>query len=211
MFSSDHLKFLECLSLIFIVSGAARSYPTLSNPMDWAHQAHQAPLFMGFSRQEHWSGLPFLSLGELPHPGIKTPSPVSPALAGRFYQLVPPGKPFIVSAASQLFLVCVCVCLNCGLYSIEWNLQESQESMLGMLVTRMWTFPSRRSHLMRWAPSSPHLIPASCYCYCSLSSLTLRNFLHSNKCSNTWTLVYCVCVIHLLIIFYILSGRPFNW
>ena len=111
MFSSDHLKFLECLSLIFIVSGAARSYPTLSNPMDWAHQAHQAPLFMGFSRQEHWSGLPFLSLGELPHPGIKTPSPVSPALAGRFYQLVPPGKPFIVSAASQLFLVYVCVCV----------------------------------------------------------------------------------------------------
>ena len=108
---SFHLKFLECLSLIFIVSGAARSYPTLSNPMDWAHQAHQASLFMGFSRQEHWSGLPILSLGELPHPGIKTPSPVSPALAGRFYQLVPPGKPFIVSAASQLFLVCVCVCV----------------------------------------------------------------------------------------------------
>ena len=33
--------------------------------------AHQAPLSMGFSRQEHWSGLPFLSLGDLPDLGIE--------------------------------------------------------------------------------------------------------------------------------------------
>ena len=39
--------------------------------------AHQAPLFMGFSRQEYWSELPFPSLGDLPDPGIK---PGSPAL-----------------------------------------------------------------------------------------------------------------------------------
>ena len=33
--------------------------------------AHQAPLSMGFSRQEHWSGLPFPSPGDLPDPGIE--------------------------------------------------------------------------------------------------------------------------------------------
>ena len=33
--------------------------------------AHQAPLSMGFSRQEYWSGLPFPSPGDLPDPGIK--------------------------------------------------------------------------------------------------------------------------------------------
>ena len=33
--------------------------------------AHQAPLSMGFSRQEYWSGLPFPSPGDLPNPGIK--------------------------------------------------------------------------------------------------------------------------------------------
>ena len=38
--------------------------------------AHQAPLSMGFSRQEYWSGSPFPSPGDLPHPGIE---PVSPA------------------------------------------------------------------------------------------------------------------------------------
>ena len=39
--------------------------------------AHQAPLFMGFSRQEYWSGLPFPSPGDLPNPGVE---PGSPAL-----------------------------------------------------------------------------------------------------------------------------------
>ena len=39
--------------------------------------ARQAPLSMGFSREEYWSGLPFPSLEDLPDPGIK---PVSPAL-----------------------------------------------------------------------------------------------------------------------------------
>ena len=43
--------------------------------------AHQAPLSMGFSRHECWSGLPFLLQGIFPTQG----SPVSPALAGRFF------------------------------------------------------------------------------------------------------------------------------
>ena len=37
--------------------------------------AHQAPLSMGFSRQEYWSGLPFPSPGDLPDPGIEPRSP----------------------------------------------------------------------------------------------------------------------------------------
>ena len=43
--------------------------------------AHQAPLSMGFSRPEYWSGLPFPSPGDLPNPGIE---PVS-CIAGRFF------------------------------------------------------------------------------------------------------------------------------
>ena len=41
--------------------------------------ACQAPLSMGFSRQEYWSGLPLFSPGDLPHPGIEPGSPVTPA------------------------------------------------------------------------------------------------------------------------------------
>ena len=47
--------------------------------------AHQAPLSMGFSRQEYCSGLPFPSLGDPPDPGSKPMSLVSPALAGGFF------------------------------------------------------------------------------------------------------------------------------
>ena len=49
--------------------------------------AHQAPLSMGFPRQEHWSGLLFPSPGHLSNPGIE---PTSPALAGRFSTTEPP-------------------------------------------------------------------------------------------------------------------------
>ena len=58
--------------------------------------AHEAPLSMGFSRQEHWSGLPFLPPGDLPDPGIKPTSPVSPALAGGcFTAFIELGSPII--------------------------------------------------------------------------------------------------------------------
>ena len=60
--------------------------------------AGQAPLSMGFPRQEHWSGWPFPSPGDLPDPGTE---PVSPALAGRFFGTEPPRKP--TTACSVLF------------------------------------------------------------------------------------------------------------
>ena len=53
--------------------------------------AHQASLSMGFPRQEHWSGLPFPSPGDLSNSGIK---PGFPALAGGLFTTVPPGKDF---------------------------------------------------------------------------------------------------------------------
>ena len=62
--------------------------------------ARQAPLSMGFPRQEYWNGLPFPSLGNLPNTRIK---PMSPALAGRSFTTRPPGTLHIC--------VCVCVCV----------------------------------------------------------------------------------------------------
>ena len=53
--------------------------------------AHQAPLSMGFSRQEYWSRLPFPSTGDLLHPGIKPVSPASPALQADSLSLKPLG------------------------------------------------------------------------------------------------------------------------
>ena len=61
--------------------------------------AHQVPLSMGFSRQEYWSQLPFLSPGYLPNPGIE---PMSPALAGGFFTTEPPGKPSLQGSPLQI-------------------------------------------------------------------------------------------------------------
>ena len=52
--------------------------------------AHQAPLSMGFPRQEYWSELPFPPPGALPDPGIEPPLPASPALAGGLCTTEPP-------------------------------------------------------------------------------------------------------------------------
>ena len=49
----------------------------------------QAPLLMGFFRQEYWSGLPFPTPGDLPNPGIES---VAPALASGFFNTEPPWK-----------------------------------------------------------------------------------------------------------------------
>ena len=48
-------------------------------------KAHQAPLAVGFSRQEYWSGLPSPSPGSLPDPGIEPVSLMSHALAGGLF------------------------------------------------------------------------------------------------------------------------------
>ena len=55
--------------------------------------AHQAPLSIGFSRQEYWSGLRCPPPGDLPDPGIKATSLMPPAWQGGSLPLVPPGKP----------------------------------------------------------------------------------------------------------------------
>ena len=51
---------------------------------------HQAPLSMGFPRQENWNSLPFPSPGDLSNAGIKQESP---ELASRFFTAKPQGKP----------------------------------------------------------------------------------------------------------------------
>ena len=68
-------------------SEVALSCLTRCKPMDCSLQA---PLSMGFSRQDYWSGLPFPSPGDLPNPGIEHRSP---ALQADALSSEPPGKP----------------------------------------------------------------------------------------------------------------------
>ena len=60
---------------------------------------HQAPLSMGFPRQEYWGGLPFPPAGDLPDPGME---PAPPALAGGFLTAESAGKPVCVSSVFNM-------------------------------------------------------------------------------------------------------------
>ena len=73
----------ECVSVCQVASVVYDSVTP------WA-VVHQAPLCMGLSRQEYWSGLPSPPPGDLPNPGIK---PRSPALQADSLPSEPPGKP----------------------------------------------------------------------------------------------------------------------
>ena len=75
---------------ITCVLKSLQSCPTLWDSMDCSVQA---PLSMGFSTQEYWSGLPCPPPGDLPDPGIKPTSLMSPALAGRFFTTSATWKP----------------------------------------------------------------------------------------------------------------------
>ena len=80
-----HGVFIEwavCVLSHSVVSDSATSWTV----------ALQAPLSMGFFRQEYWSGLPCPPPGDLPDPGIV---PTCPALAGGFFTTAPCGKPLI--------------------------------------------------------------------------------------------------------------------
>ena len=72
---------------MFVAVVSVTSVQLFSTP--WT-VAHQAPLSMGFPRQEYWSGLPFPSPGDLPDPGIKL---VFHVLAGGFFTTEPAGMP----------------------------------------------------------------------------------------------------------------------
>ena len=82
------------------VCARAQSCPTPCGPTD-SRQAHamgpldscQAPLSMEFSRHGFWAGVSFSPPGVLSDPGIQSAPFASPAFAGRFFTITPPGKP----------------------------------------------------------------------------------------------------------------------
>ena len=87
-FWSKYKLFLHICSCIHTKS--LQSCLTLCDPMDYSLQA---PLSMGFCRQEYWSGLPRPPPGDLPNPGIKPTSLASLAFQADSLPTEPPGKP----------------------------------------------------------------------------------------------------------------------
>ena len=77
----------------------AQSYPSSATP--WT-VACQAPLSMGFPRQEYWNWLPFPSPGAVPNPGIK---PASPAVAGEFFTSASPLHSYLCTIISAVYKI----------------------------------------------------------------------------------------------------------
>ena len=129
--------------------------------------ARQAPLSMRFSKQDHWSGLPFPSPGNLRDPGTEPVSLTSPALAGRF---------FTTSAAwmSRMKVLSYLVSQKPGLASsrtpfLGCQQELSQPEVAGLLVDKttqtpwgsfsmlvLWLTGSDKE-LTRWASNRPSL------------------------------------------------------
>ena len=87
---------VQLISSVCTVSHVSRVRLSVTAPT----LAHQGPPYVGFSRQEYWSGLPFPSPWDLPDPGIE---PGSPALQADSLPSEPPGEPQLISRQSAKF------------------------------------------------------------------------------------------------------------
>ena len=127
--------------------------------------AHQVPLSTGFSRQQYWSGFPFLPPGDLPDPAIK---PTSPALAGEFFTIKPCLTPKILSMASAIRIGCV------GLLE---NLEILREKLLwgGMCLSKGATATSSQQWAASWQCCSLVLMMPKSQPLCLGVELNLRD------------------------------------
>ena len=110
----------------------------------------QPPLSMGFSRQEHWSELPFPSTGDLPDPGLK---PVPPALAGGFFTAEPRKALCLsvcmyVSVCMHLF-ISTSLCVTAAVHSHASSL-SNQSPNAGHLDC-FWSFAYSRQFCHGWS------------------------------------------------------------
>ena len=88
-----------CINTMFVLSFSVVSDSLKPRGL---YVARQAPLSLGFPRQEDWKVLPFPSAGDLPNPGIEPMSPASSALAGRFFTCEAIRETHIYTLASQV-------------------------------------------------------------------------------------------------------------
>ena len=142
-----------------------QSCPTLCDPMD---SAHQAPLSMGSSRQEYWSGLPCLPPGYLPYSAIEPMPLLSPALSGRFFITGTNWEALpciaVLASACSSFEKGLCVCVHTQLLShvrlfvTSWTVAHRVPQSMGFPRQEYWSgllYPTPRDLL------DPGIEPAS--------------------------------------------------
>ena len=164
--------------------------------------AHQAPLSMGFSRQEYWSGFPFPTSRDLLDPGMEPVSLPSPSLAGRF-TTVPPGKPIYIIPTLQGPKDQACPCLTPQQsHWLSWGSSFPTPSCLEPFLCQLFplqmpfhltfteppTFWDSGSSSEEASSEVPHLTSQSAAPTWYLC-ITLLNSLQSNTWYFSWVLI----------------------
>ena len=110
--------------------------------------ACQAPLSVGFSRREYWSGLPFRLPADRLDPGI---APTSSALAGRFFTTEPPGKPIYI-----YIYVCmnVYVCVSVYHFALHLKLTQHCKSTIFQLTILRWKLNIMKNKCRQYGTAS---------------------------------------------------------
>ena len=115
--------------------------------------AHQAPLSMGFTRQEYWSGLPCPPPRDLPTPGIEPPSLMSPALQGDSLPLSHQGSPLDHQRSPYFFFNWSIVDLQCGvsfrcmgILGLSWA-PSGLINVAAVMATTSFVYWHSRQHL----------------------------------------------------------------
>ena len=152
---APHLFSQGCL-LSFYSGGSlvAKSCLTLATP--WT-VVHKAPLSMGFSRQEYWSGFPFPTSGELPDPGIK---PDSPSLQADSWPTEPPGKIFFLHFSSVQSLSHVRLFVTVWIAARQASLSITNSWSLLKLMSIELVMPSNHFILCRPLLLLPSIFPS---------------------------------------------------
>ena len=122
-------------------------------------RACQAPLSVGFPRQEYWSGLPFPSSGDLPNPRIE---PMLSALAGRFFTTEPPGKPSLLLQFNSVAQSCPSLC-NPWTAAHQTPLSFTISQSLRKLMSVESEIPSNHLILCRPLLNLPSIFPSICH------------------------------------------------
>ena len=135
--------------------------------------ACQSPLSMGFSRQGHWSELPFLPPGDLPDPGME---PASPALAGGFFTPSHLGSPI-----SPLVLN-----IKCNLTKIVYYFKTIEKPFYSKPLFSVFKFPN-------WGPQL--ILTHKCFQLGpSKGVLEIRQFCKKKKKRKVYINIYIISV-----------------
>ena len=151
----------------------------ISNSCDPADCSHQAPLSMGFPKQEYWSGLPFPSPGHLPDPGIK---PESPALKVD----LPLSQLYIKSSECILFIT---LCIQFDLhFPISPPSPNSYDNQIECLIANHCSPPNHKAHTQNGIniyfsrkENSSEILQSFSLALSNIQYFKERNILHANK------------------------------